>query len=161
MKRPAVAHRSRYLPRLTLAACVLVLLSGCEQESDVFDADRIVPADWMTMDESEILVDRELSPGQTFEVRFREDTERDGAYVLIREDRSSWLYEFSLVPGDGSSDPTWERIDPGAASARPGRGGAGPDVLQLPPDLRPGNYAVCIEAATASGMLCSRITVSD
>jgi hypothetical protein len=103
-----------------------------------------------------IIAPESAHPGAVVRLVFPEETPRGVHFVL--ESSGDWQLVYHLVSDANGGQPSYFR--PGATGIgvpAVGIGGAGPDRVQVPPDVQPGEYRIC--TANAGENFCAPIEI--
>lgn len=132
---------------LTVVVTCIALALGCVADGDPPPAQRAAPSSTSVPAEetgSVLLSPPQPKPGERVAVRFQNEPARGGYLVLEQWAGEAWLRAVGLLTEH--NDQTANVFDLDTAAGYPddyGVGGSGPDVVQLPPELEPGEWRIC------------------
>lgn len=136
---------------LSLAGCAPEEEPGPYDESAVMRPDLIQPATDF------------VSPGDTLEIFFPEETGRGIAWSLESRSGDEWNLQYFMTASSGEvgGEPSWvDAADPDEyAWIDIGIVGPGPDLVPIPDTAEPGEYRLC--TANSAPNICAEITIES
>jgi hypothetical protein len=161
-----VVRRRRRWPALAAAAAVLAVVGGSIAVAWTGD-DGSDPEPAIATDPGPAPVHPKMTvtpavalPGQVVSLTYADDFMRGIAYQLVHDEGSATDLDAPAYYLSASDERvSWASADQDYAWVDIGVGGPGPDRVQVPDDIEPGEWLVC--TANAAEQRCASLTVTE